>query len=483
METAELNDQIAVPVSSPPRRRRLSALWLTLIALSLGGGVLSYILQHHLSQFVYGVRLGDTVLDGLPLVVAHRRVEEVCQNLQQQRITLQFTDDTGQVVHSRTVTMSQLGITPNTIATWQRIVRSARRRNPLLVLVARWLSLRSTTISLHIAYTVNAPQNERFLQEIREAVERPPCDARLLINEDGSRQIVPERTGVTLPPKPVEHILRALQALETTVHIPVQTLQPRVTASHLHTITTPLAQASTRYSEAQRNRSHNIRQATARIHGTVLLPGDVFSYNQTVGPRTLREGFRKAPVIINGELVPGDGGGVCQVSTTLYMTALQAGLQIVQRSKHAFPIGYAPAGLDATVVYGVLDLRFRNNTDYPIAIAAHARRGRMQVSIWGAEQAYHKVRIQRIVHRIFGAPVKTIPAPHLPSGVRRVVTKGHCGMLVSVYRMIREPGKPPTREKISTDSYRPQAGVVLVGQAKLVEEPADSPVAEEVIEP
>lgn len=446
---------------------------------------MDYSLQRYLSGFVYGVRLGNTVLDGLPVVVAHQKVEEVCQHLQRQLLTLRFTDADGRIIHSRVVAMADLGISVDAEATWKQVMRIHQRRNPFLTLAARWVSSKSAVISLNTVYTVHASRSEQFFKQVRRAVERSPRDARLLVEEDGSRRILPEQTGTKMPPKPVEHVLQALRGMQTTVYIPLQTVSPRVTTSHLQTITTPLAQASTRFSEAQRNRSHNIRQAAARINGTVLLPGDVFSYNQTVGPRTLREGFRKAPIILHGELVPGDGGGVCQVSSTLYMAALQAGLQIVQRSKHAFPIGYTPAGLDATVVYGELDLRFRNNTDSPIAIIAQAKRGRMLVSIWGAEGARRKVSIQRIVHSVIGTPVKTVSDPHLPSGVRRVVTKGHSGMRVSVYRIIEEPGKPPIREKISTDSYRPQTRVIMVGQAKPAQGPSQGSEepAEEIAEP
>lgn len=446
---------------------------VVLMALCLVGGVGYYSLQHHLSGFIYSVRLGDTMLDHLPLAVAQQRVEEVCRRLQQQRITLQFTDNTERVLYSRTVGKAELGIAPDPKATWQEILHSTQRRNPVLTLAGRWISPKTAMVSANVVYVVNHQQVNHFFEQVGRAVERPPRDARLLIRDEGSRQIVPEQTGMKIPREATEHVLQTLRALQAIANIPVEVIPPRVTSAHLQTITTPLAQASTRFSEAQRNRSHNIRQATERINGAVLLPGDVFSYNQKVGPRTLREGFRKAPVIISGELVPGDGGGVCQVSSTLYMAALQAGLQIVQRSKHAFPIGYAPAGLDATVVYGVLDLRFRNNTEYPIAIIARAKRGRMQVSIWGAEMAKRQVRIQRIVHSVTGVPVKTVPAPNLPAGVRRVVTKGHAGMRVSVYRVIEEPGKPPLREKISTDTYRSQTRVVMVGQAKPEEAATD----------
>jgi vancomycin resistance protein YoaR len=252
----------------------------------------------------------------------------------------------------------------------------------------------------------------------------------------------------------------------------MENVSPRITGEHLREIDAEWTAVSTHYSERERNRAHNIRKAAASINGIILLPGDTFSYNQVVGPRTIREGFRKAPVIVKGELVPGDGGGVCQVSTTVYMAALQAGLQMVQRSHHAFPIHYAPPGLDATVVYGVIDLRFRNNTPCPIALVAEAKNGTMVVRVLGAQRYRRAVKLQRVVHAVIPAPEKTFPTTSLPAGVRKVKDKGQRGWRVSVYRIIEEPGKPPIREKVTTDYYRPQPRIVLVGQATPTRPPA-----------
>lgn len=467
METAELNQSIAATSSPTSRRRRWSLVWLALLVTASSLGVLGYSLQHHFSKYIYNVRLGDIELNGATLAVARDKVHAVCQTLSAYRLTLLFTDGTGKVIYSRTVPIVDMGIVPDTEATYRQAIQASRRRHPLVTLVMQRVAPSAPTI-VDVVYQVDSKKSHSFFQQLIAAkVERPPRDARLLIEDDGSRRILPEEPGLRLPPNVLGYVLRSLRTMETTVNISLQETLPRVTTMHLDSIEVELGQAITRFSERERNRSHNVRQAAERVNGVVLLPGDIFSYNQTVGPRTLREGFRRAPVIVNGELVPGDGGGVCQVSSTMYMAALQAGLQIVQRNKHAFPIGYAPAGLDATVVYGVLDLRFRNNTDYPVAIVAQAKRGRMIVRIFGAEEAKHKVRIQRVVHSVTGAPVKSLPAPHLPAGVKRVVTKGHVGMRVSVYRIIEEPGKTPIREKISTDIYRPQARVVLVGQGQL----------------
>ncbi|GIV18171.1 MAG: hypothetical protein KatS3mg022_3606 [Armatimonadota bacterium] len=328
---------------------------------------------------------------------------------------------------------------------------------------------------------------QRWLRERQQRVEAPPRDARVRYISAGRWEALPEQSGVRLTGDAAERLADALRQSSSTCTLPLEEVPPRITREHLQQIDSEWAAVSTHFSERERNRAHNIRKAAESINGIVLLPGDEFSYNKAVGPRTLQEGFRRAPVIVKGELVPGDGGGVCQVSTTVYMAALQAGLQIVQRSHHAFPIHYAPPGLDATVVYGAIDLRFRNNTPSPVALITQAKSGRMTVRVLGSSAHKRKVTIQRITHAVIPAPVKTFPTPNLPTGVRKVTDKGQRGWRVSVYRLIEEPGKPPVREKVATDYYRPQARIVLVGQGQPEQQtpsapslPSESPTEEQL---
>src|SRR5439155_11763175 len=141
---------------------------------------------------------------------------------------------------------------------------------------------------------------------------------------------------------------------------------------------------STSFSLRDRNRVHNIRVAAKAIDGLFLLPGEEFSYNATVGPRRASAGFRTAPEIVQGNLVPGIGGGVCQVSSTLYNIALLADLEITRRHHHRFPVHYLPAGRDATVSDGGLDLRFRNRLDAPVALLLSVKGGRLLARLYGA---------------------------------------------------------------------------------------------------
>lgn len=130
-------------------------------------------------------------------------------------------------------------------------------------------------------------------------------------------------------------------------------------------------------------RRENIRLATEAIDGTVIEPGGTFSFNDTVGNTSAERGYQEAAVISNGEVAQGDGGGVCQVSTALYIAAVKADLEIVERHPHSVPSDYAPIGLDATIVYGSFDLRLKNNTDHPMTIHAKAVGQTVDVSIEG----------------------------------------------------------------------------------------------------
>lgn len=149
-----------------------------------------------------------------------------------------------------------------------------------------------------------------------------------------------------------------------------------------------LATATTLFDPAQINRCQNILLAAGALHGLVIAPGEEFSFNTAVGPRTADRGYRTATVFINEKAVPGIGGGVCQVSTTVYQAALQAGLTVTERHPHSLPVNYAPAHQDATVVWGALDLRWRNDFPHPVQLACHLKDGSLTVQIYQISNGY-----------------------------------------------------------------------------------------------
>jgi len=478
-----------------PKGASLGTRHVVLLGVLMGvavlGGAASLPLQDGANRFPRGWHIADADLSGLSLPEARRRVEQFAQAWERIPLTIEarIPDSQAQPEQAQPeqaqpgvvcwrgqATREQLGASLEIDATLQRAWRQVRRHSPLVRMVLAWIRER-TGKEIAPVVRVDDARLRAWLRTCQRQVETPPRDARIRYLSAGRWEVLPEQRGTRLSGDAVERLAEALRRSRTTCILPVEEVPPRITRQHLQQIDSEWTVVRTHFSERERNRSHNIRKAAESINGIVLLPGDEFSYNRVVGPRTLKEGFRRAPVIVKGELVPGDGGGVCQVSTTVYMAALQAGLQIVQRSHHAFPIHYAPPGLDATVVYGAIDLRFRNNTPSPIALVATAKGGSVTVRVLGSSSHQREVKIQRVVHAVLPAPVKTFPAPHLPVGVRKVASKGQRGWRVSVYRVMIEPGKPPVREKVSTDYYRPQARVVLVGQGASEQKASPAPSA------
>ena len=171
--------------------------------------------------------------------------------------------------------------------------------------------------------------------------------------------------------------------------IPLKVVYPNVTTNMLSNEAFPdeLSSFSTYYDARNYNRTTNLRLAAEKINGTVLLPGETFSYNQVVGERTIAAGYKEAPIYVSGRVEDGLGGGICQITTTLYNAVVYANLEIVERTNHQFVPSYVGAGRDATVVYGALDFKFKNNRDYPIKIVCSVSGGIAYFQILGLRTA------------------------------------------------------------------------------------------------
>lgn len=275
-------------------------------------------------------------------------------------------------------------------------------------------------------------------------------------------------------------------AAQKTVEVPALTRQakPRIQPEQLETITSTLASFSTSLGGSSRNRVLNISIACRAIDGKVLLPGDVFSYNDVVGPRVPGAGYKEAPVIVNGELSRGIAGGICQVSSTLYNAALLADMKIVRRRPHSHPVAYLPAGRDATVVDGAIDFRFQNTLKNPVAIDAKVSGGRVVFHLYGHPDDKRQVQIVSSGVSRVSARSRTISDPKLPKGRRVVEKSARSGKRVTVSRVVKKDGEVLRREVVSRDYYPAQAGVIRVGTREVPKkEPAEKPVSSEKSSP
>lgn len=198
------------------------------------------------------------------------------------------------------------------------------------------------------------------------------------------RVLYPDETGIDFQ-ESIETVKEQIKSEKKDEYIvPLKYTRANITVNDLGTDAFPdqLATTSTAYVN-NANRTTNLRLAANKINGTVLMPGETFSYNTIVGERTIAAGYRNAAIYENGQVVDGLGGGICQVSTTLYNSVLKSDLEVVERTNHMFLATYAPGGLDATVAYGSLDFKFKNNRNYPIKVIATVENGYCTVQIYG----------------------------------------------------------------------------------------------------
>ena len=319
---------------------------------------------------------------------------------------------------------------------------------------------------LSVTVDVNRTKLNKALSSLAVLTDRHSRDASLLVQFKTKKvELVPAIEGRKLDvEKSVAQAFKLPQKqMNFVIDLVFETQKPKITDDHYAGINTMLATYSTHFKPWDDNRNANLRLATSRIHGTVLKPGEVFSYNKSVGHRTQQEGFRMAPVILDGKLVPDWGGGVCQVSSTLYNAALLADLDVVDRSNHGRAIGYVPLGFDATVVDGLIDFQFKNNLKRPVLLYSVITDNELMFSILGNEKdAPPPIELDYVVHKVIEPIEIKQPDPTLEVGKEEVDESPQRGFRVSTYRIRTINGKQVS-QLLATDDYEPVNRIVKVG--------------------
>jgi vancomycin resistance protein YoaR len=273
----------------------------------------------------------------------------------------------------------------------------------------------------------------------------------------------PEVAGFEVDPQRLPEAVSEAILADHKLELPLTEAEKHVSDEALASIKEVVSEFTTRFSAGNRPRSSNIRTAASKIDGVVLLPGEKFSFNETVGRRTLRAGFKLAGVYINGRHDTGVGGGICQVSTTLYNSALFANLAIRKRANHSLPVPYVPLGRDATVDYGNLDLVFENTYTTPIALSAHYLPGKLTFRVLGVKKPGLTVKVAQTGHRAWGSSVQKIFDNRIPAGRTRVIKGGSTGHSVATYRYVYENGKLVRRERLGYSRYGGEPTIIAVG--------------------
>lgn len=300
------------------------------------------------------------------------------------------------------------------------------------------------------------------LQKIHNEVYRAPQDAYYTTNP---YVVHPHVDGVDFAIS-IEEANKIFSEAPEQCSIPLTVLSPNVTTNEIGPEAFPnlLGTYSTTFSTSNVNRSTNIRLATQKINGTVIMPGETFSYNQVVGKRTAAAGFKSAAVYVGGEVTTGIGGGICQVSSTLYNSVLLANLEIVERYNHGFNPGYVPAGRDATVSWGGPDFKFKNSRDYPVKIIANVSGGNISIQIFGLKSDNeYEVEIQSYITSYIKYNTIQKNDATLAKGTTKVIQSGSNGCKAVCYRILKQNGEVISKTLLSQDTYNPHNKIIAVG--------------------
>lgn len=316
--------------------------------------------------------------------------------------------------------------------------------------------------------------------DFEELVEQEPKNAAF---SEEVYTVIPHQDGIEVLDEIISAVFDLVPNGET-IRIPVKITPPEITAADLQKklFRDLLGTYTSKFNPNQVARSHNVALAASKINNLVFKDGTVFTYNDLVGPRTAEAGFQYANVYVGNKIEQGIGGGICQVSSALYAAALRANLEIVERINHSMPVSYMPAGMDATVSYGSIDLKIKNNTGYPIRLEASAVNGNMTVNIYGTREDDSYDEIVLFNEAIGSIPFTTVeePTEWLKVGESRVIQNGSNGGKYRVYQQFRKNGQAVKTVLANNSTYQPTPQIVQIGTVP-VEEPVTEPTVAPVV--
>jgi len=434
------------------------------VFLTAGGGWLLFRWWQSTERIAYGVRVQGVDIGGLKATEAVQALNRAFPETSFAEIVVPIVCD-GQIV--RRVKLKELGIKPDK----RKAVRSALeigRRKSLLESLREFVTAWQGGTNLPMPWQWDRESTERLLVQLAKRINRSPKRAQ--VQFDGkSVHIVPSQDGIRVDIGETLKLWQKRLSRGGWEILPLITrvVRPEVTTEDVASIDSVVGQATTYFRVTETNRAYNIRLAAARLNHVLIRPGETISFNELVGPRTPKRGFRMARVLVRGEFTQDFGGGVCQVAGTLYLAALRSGMEVVCRHRHSRPVNYLPPGLDATVNFGSLDLKLRNPFPTPLYLRTFVRGGRLTVIVLGKRQPNRTYRIVRYTKRIGEPKEKQIPDRSLPVGAPKVVGKGGSGYKVEVWRLVIENGVVIKRERISTDIYPSQPKRVRVGAGQI----------------
>ncbi|OPY57444.1 MAG: Vancomycin B-type resistance protein VanW [Pelotomaculum sp. PtaU1.Bin035] len=407
-----------------------------------------------------GVEIMGTGLQGLNKSEGMAKLAELKKELRASRIKLHYQDKSWPLL------LNEVGFDLDEEAVMDAALNVGRNGS----LLQRWRERKELKQNGKAILPVIEFDQEKLAQKVKELtrdITVEPSNANFKISDNDTVTVIPgqDGTGVDMEKLNKDLVSVLLEANNPEVTLSLVTVPPARSTALLESmnINGLLAGYFTRFDPAKVSRTYNISVAARALDEQLVRPGHEVSFNKVVGPRSSEAGYKNAPVIINNEFVDGPGGGVCQVSTTLYNCILLANLEVVERSNHSLPVGYVQIGRDATVVYDAIDLKFRNNTESYIYIKSFVSGGLLGFKIYGNTAYKRDVAVNTRVIQELEPEVVYENDPNLLKGEQVVKQEGSKGFKVSAERVVSLNGVVEGRESLPPSDYNPVNKIIAVG--------------------
>ncbi|HJD13332.1 MAG TPA: VanW family protein [Candidatus Ruminococcus avistercoris] len=401
-------------------------------------------------EILEGVFIDSVNVSGMNKKEAVQAVEDHMREVKGYRIQLQIGDN---VV---SVPAGELGLDWDNESVVDKALDFGQKGNIVKQYKAR-KDLEQEPVRLTLQYGADEASIETVLKEKCVVLDREPENATMTRTEDGF-DIVPEKQGITLEVDEAKKTIQDYLSSQWRSGLGMVTLPAKITeaahkASELQTVQDILGSASTDYSSSSANRAANIQRGTELLNGTVVYPGESVSVTELVIPFDEENGYAPAPSYENGEVVDSYGGGICQVSTTLYMSLLRAELEITERHNHSMIVNYVKPSMDAAISEGYKDLKFTNNLETPIYIEGYTSGGEVGFVVYGQEYrpegrsvTYESETLETI------EPEVELTASQDSFGTITQTGSPHTGYNACLWKIVSENGKE-TKEQVNSSTY------------------------------
>lgn len=333
---------------------------------------------------------------------------------------------------------------------------------------------------IEISYTLTPPQPTDY-DALLEDFSGTFKEAEYIMDENGNITVTEDCPGVIFDKASAINQMKQRSEEGESYIIPCEVQLSTYTKEYLEDclFRDMLGTYSTNFSTSSANRSSNVALAAQSVGNTILMPGEEFSFNATLGERTVANGYKVAGAYVGGKTVDQVGGGICQVSSTLYNTVLLSNLEIVERRSHQMTVSYVPLGRDATVNWGTTDFRFKNNTDFPVKITSEVYNKNVRLSIIGTETVEGKeIKIETSTVSVTAPTDEYVEDDTMPVGETKT-EKGHTGYVVDAVRVVYSSGQEVSREKLTRSKYAATNNIITVG-TMVTETPTEEAAADEM---